>query len=105
MELRWTPKGLDHIQAYGHRRRLALQRAAEYGVTGPDGGAIQIYETDSGPDWIVEGERSKVENLARLFRWHNFVHVRVIGPFLAADEFARLIDEFVRLKDARSPPR
>jgi hypothetical protein len=54
---------------------------------------------------MVEGERSKVENVARFFRWHNFVHVTVIGPFLAADEFARLIDEFVRLKDARSPPR
>ena len=100
MELRWTPKGLDHLQQYGQRRRLALQRASEHGVTGPGGGAIQIHETDSGPDWIVEGSRSNVENLARLFRWHNFVHVTVVGPFLATDELTRLVDEFAKLKGA-----
>jgi len=103
MELRWTSKGLDHIQAFGERRRKAHLRAAELGVTGPDGGPIQILETGSGPDWIVEGSRSNVENLARLFRWHNFVHVTVVGPFLATDELTRLVDEFAKLKGA--PPR
>jgi hypothetical protein len=103
MELRWTPKGLDHIHLFGDRRRKAHLRAAELGVTGPDGGPIQIHETHSGPDWIVEGSRSSVENLARLFRWHNFVHVTIVGPFLATDELARLVDEFARLRGA--PPR
>jgi hypothetical protein len=98
MELRWTPKGLDHIHTYGDRRRKALERAAEHGVTGPDGGAIQIHETESGPDWIVEGSRSNVENLARIFRWHNFVRVTVVGPFFATDEFAGLVDQFVKSK-------
>jgi hypothetical protein len=100
MELRWTPKGLEHIDKYGERREKARRRAAEYGVTGPNGGAIQIHETDSGPDWMVEGERNNVENLARLFRWHNYVHVTVVGPFLAPDEFARVVGEFTKLKGA-----
>jgi hypothetical protein len=52
----------------------------------------------------VEGSRSDVENLATLFRWHNFVNVRVVGPFLAADEFAKLVDDFAKLKGARSQP-
>jgi hypothetical protein len=102
MELRWTPKGLDHIQAFRERRRKALERAAELGVKGPGGGPIQIHETGSGPDWIVEGSRSDVENLARLFRWHNFVHVTIVGPFLTTDELTGLVNEFARLKDARS---
>ena len=105
MELRWTPKGLEHIHLYGDRREKARRRAAEHRVTGPDGGPIQIYETDSGPDWLVEGSRSDVENLATLFRWHNFVHVTVVGPYLATDEFARLVEEFAKLKGARSQPR
>jgi len=95
MELRWTPKGLDHIHLYGQRREKAKRRAAELGVKGPGGGPIQIYETDAGPDWLVEGARNDVEKLATLFRWHNFVSVRVV-PFLAADEFANLINEFAR---------
>jgi hypothetical protein len=103
MELRWTPKGLDNIHIYGDRRQKALKRAEEYGVTGPGGGAILIYETGSGPDWMVEGDPASVEKLARLFRWYNFVEVNVVGPFLSKDELDRLVDDFARLKG--SPPR
>ena len=101
MELRWTPKGLDNIHKYGERRDKARRRAAEHHVTGPDGGDIQVHETDAGPDWLVEGSRSDVENLATLFRWHNFVTVSVVGPFLAADEFAKLVEDFAKLRGAR----
>ena len=104
MELRWTSKGLDNLHIYGDRRQKALKRAAEYGVKGPNGGNILIYETGSGPDWMVEGECDQVENLARLFRWYNFVDVTVVGPFLTPDELARRVDEFTKLKSS-SPPR
>lgn len=100
MELRWTPKGLDNIHKYAERREKARRRAAEHRVTGPGGGPIQIYETDSGPDWLVEGSRSDVENLATFFRWQNFVSVKVVR-FLAADELAKLVEDFTKLRGSR----
>ena len=104
MELRWTPKGLQHIGTYLDRRRTALQRAATLRVTGPNGGAIQIDETDHGPDWTVEGAYNDVYRVAAIFRWHGFVKVDVVGPLFTQDEFARIFDEFVKLRDAPSPP-
>jgi hypothetical protein len=101
MELRWTSKGLDNIHKYGERRNYARRRATEHGVTGPDGGEIQIHETDAGPDWLVEGSRNDVENLATLFRWHNHVTVKVVGPFLAPDEFGKLVENFAKLRGTR----
>jgi hypothetical protein len=101
MELRWTSKGLDNVHKYAERRDKARARAAEHNVTGPDGGPIQIHETDAGPDWLVEGARNDVEKLATLFRWHNHVTVKVVGPFLAEDEFARLVGNFARLRGPR----
>jgi hypothetical protein len=62
MQLRWTPWGYQNITTANARRAAARTAAQQNNVS-----VIHVIDTLQGPDWILSGLDTDVQNLKKVF--------------------------------------